>query len=435
MKSNINERVLLKQTLDEVFEDHSSPSNLLDRLYQNEKDSLPEGFLDKANPREPDDILVIRGTKSRFDRRTWKEDLQLTDEAFHQEDFADPPDGEVSLPEFKDLLSDDHQSIVSHEYGDCPACEGAPEKHCNSCDGDGVVTCEACTGNGTIDCSECGGAGSQDCPGCQGTGKNTCASCDGDGERLVESSCPNCSDGTIRTKETCAQCQGDGTVLKQGEEISCPRCSNGWFSTSGVVAVENVCPECSGRGAIRRRTTCSDCAGSGSLGCNRCESLGTIGCEECGETGAVSCGQCNGQGRCACEDCQDGTIECSLCEGTSEIHSLVVRHTKIAAKPSDVKVGNLPHGISNPDWESIEPLYLEYETKNGATVPVEPESIDLDSIEDGSYVRIDIRYAAIRQVKYDHSERNFRVMEMGGTLYYDRIPERKGLIGRIKGWL
>ena len=427
--------LLLGRPLEELFDAHSSPTEILSRLEAEQRDELPEDFLSVAAPREPDDLVAIRGTKTEaFDRRSWKEEATWRDEEFHRMEFADPPSGTISTTEFEDVLETEHRSIISHEYGTCPECDGSPESDCERCGGDATLECDDCRGVGSNPCTECEGAGEITCPTCEGEQHLPCETCDGDGELLVEDDCPNCTDGVIRVKETCSKCQGEGKVMKDGEEVPCSRCSGGWFSSGGVVSVENTCSACGGRGGTRRRTTCPDCGGSQVRECEECRTTGSVRCDRCDGDETVACDPCDGSGSLPCPDCGEGTVICSVCEGDREVHTVVFRHTVIRPDSADIALGKLPNGIANPDWETHEPTYLELERRAGTTVATPTTEIDVDRIEDGQYVRVDSRYVTIRSVTYDYGERNFTVREMNGDLYYTRYPEREppGLFDRIR---
>ncbi|SEP65012.1 variable surface family protein [Natrinema salaciae] len=435
MSSQLNGDLLLGQSRNELFETHSSPTEILARLEAERSEELPDNFLEEATPREPNDILVLRGTAAEgFNRRSWKEEDELRDEDFHREEFIDPPAGTVSTGEFEDCLGKEFRSILAHDYGTCSECDGTPEWDCERCEGDAVIECDSCGGAGSKSCPDCRGAGEFTCSECEGQQDVSCDTCDGDGELTIEDDCPNCTDGVIRVKETCSQCQGEGKLMRGDERVSCSRCSGGWFSSGGVVAVKNTCPECRGRGATRRRTTCHDCGGSQRQACGECSGTGSLPCETCAKVGHVACKSCDGSGERSCPDCPDGTVTCSVCEGDRETHSIAVRRTTIRPDTADVTVGQLPHGITNPDWVRSEPVYLEVETRAGTTAAREATEIDIDRVGDGTYVRSELRYVAIRELTYDYGEQNFRVRELNDEIHYTRYPEPEapGLIDRVR---
>lgn len=435
MSSSLNVDLLLGQSRNELFDTHSSPTGILARLEAERGEELPNDFREEAIPREPNDILVLRGTVAEeFNRRSWKEEDELRDEDFHREEFIDPPAGTVSTAAFEDYLGKELRSILTHDYGSCSECNGTPKWDCERCDGDAVIECDRCGGAGSKSCSDCRGEGDFTCPDCEGRQYVSCDTCDGDGDLTIENDCPNCTDGVIRVKETCAQCQGEGKLMKGEEQVPCSRCSGGWFSSGGVVAVTNTCPECSGRGATRSRTTCHDCGGSQRQECGECSATGSLRCETCAGNGHITCTPCDGSGEQSCPDCSDGTVTCSVCNGDRETHSIVFRHTVIRPDTADVTIGELPHGITNPDWVKPEPIHLEVETRAGTEAATEATEIDMERIEDGQYIRSELRYVTIREVTYDYGEQNFRIRELNDEIHYTRYPEPEapGLVDRVR---
>lgn len=426
---------IIDQSESELFKDHSSSTEILLQLEAEEVEEIPDDFLEEAIPREPNDILVLRGTKAeRFNRRSWKEEKEYRDKDFHQGKFIDLPSNTISAAEFEDYLDRDLQSIITHDYGICSECNGTPESDCERCGGDTTINCNSCNSVGSKSCPECQGTGDLTCPECEGREYLPCATCDGEGDLTVEDVCPNCTDGIIQVNETCSKCQGEGKLLVDGEQISCSRCSSDWSTSSGVVAVKHTCSECGGRGATRRSTTCNDCGGSQRQECSRCSSSGHLLCGKCQGDGDVVCQPCDGNGERSCPDCADGTVICSVCDGDRETHSVVCRRTAIRPDNTDMNVGKLPHGITNPDWEKLDPTYFKIENRAETPVTTKTTEINIDQIEEGQYIRYEVRYVTVREVTYDYGEQNFRVRELNGDIHYTRHPEPEdpGLFDRVR---
>lgn len=433
MRVHPTRELLLQSPPNEVFEDYSSPSELLVRLHEREAENLPEEFFDVACLREPEDNIVFKVTDAEFDVRTWREEEELRDEDFHQESFSDIPNGTVPVAEFEDIIDKEHRSIVSHEYGACSNCNDTPEWECRRCEGKEILECEECSGAGSSPCSECED-GDVVCPECGGDSSLPCGHCDGGGSLVVEDGCPNCSGGVIQVEETCSQCQGKGKIREGDEYISCPHCSSGFLSTGGNVNVDKICPECQGRGGTRRRVTCPDCEGRQTQDCNECDTTGLIPCHSCSGRGHIPCTRCEETGVNDCPNCDEGITTCECCEGDGKTHSIVIRRTFIRADENEHKHGKMPYGIDDPPWQEVEPFYLEFETKAGTTIPAATTEIDIDAIDDDTYVRLHTRFVAVREVTYDYGEQNFTVREADGNLYYSRYPEPEspGLFEKIR---
>lgn len=439
MNPQVEAGLLIRQSKDEVFESHSSPEEILAKLVDELDGELPEEFLDHAIPRDPEDTLVVEGKFETFKYRSWSENAEYRDAEFAQQGFAELPNGTVSVAEFRDLVGTDHRGILSHEFGVCSDCEGDPVTTCSVCTGTAILECTRCDGQGCETCSTCSGTDEIECSDCEGTGQLACDTCEETGEVVSSKSCLNCSgEGVIRARETCSECQGKGKIYVDGSKQSCPRCSTGFFSGTGDVAVENTCPECGGTGSRRRHVTCEECEGQGSIPCGSCSATGCMMCSEC-DTGTIQCAPCSGSGETACDVCSDGTRTCSTCEGDGETHSVVIGQTKIASDVHRPNINELPYGIDEPAWSSVEPVVHEFERKAGTTVLVEPTEIDLSKLDgdEERYVRVSSRYTSVRTLTYDYDEQNFSVHEMDGDLYYNRHPEpdRPGLFDRVRGWL
>lgn len=113
--------------------------------------------------------------------------------------------------------------------------------------------------------------------------------------------------GTHR-RSTCTNCPGSG-------QIPCPECgSDGRLD----------CPECEGSGRQEHLRDCAACDGSGWTGENQTDS-----CDRCGGSGSEtireSCDNCNGSGKVTCPTCRgDGNVVCQVCEGEGVTHKLDV---------------------------------------------------------------------------------------------------------------
>ena len=111
-----------------------------------------------------------------------------------------------------------------------------------------------------------------------------CSSCDGDGE--FSGDCSDCYGGTVN----CSECSGIG-------RHACNRCKGGLVNTS-------KCEECGGSGRIKkavRTTMCKSCNGNGVKG--------------------DTCEYCEGTGISKCTSCNDGKVNCKICDGEGEFNN------------------------------------------------------------------------------------------------------------------
>lgn len=459
MSSSSGIEIFLNRSEDQLA-DHSSPIELLKRLESDIEGSLPAGFFEEVSPREPEDTLIIRGKFKQTSKSEWTEEAELRDRDFQRSEFSDLPEGSIPIEKFSEVMNKEYNSIISHQYDHCSECAGDPESVCDECDGDTTYECDTCSdgyepctdcnGEGENPCNRCNATGEVTCPTCDGTPHSSCDSCGGNGSKTIEESCPNCSLGTISVEETCSQCQGQGSIKEDGEFKSCPRCSGIVFTGNGKVEVEKTCPQCSGRGSTRRNITCDecngtgewecrDCSATGSVGCSACEGREVIVCDGCQGDGEIVCTDCNGSGDHSCEQCQDGIRVCSVCGGDGETHKVEFRRTTIMWKTSEKFSADLPYGVENPNWRNVEPHIVAHRTSDQEATVRGPSTIDVEKIGSAVYEKIDVKYALARTLTYDYGERNFRIREVNGSIYYTDYPSSKkstsggtGLFGKLK---
>lgn len=131
------------------------------------------------------------------------------------------------------------------------------------------------------------------CKDCQGIGRQTCATCRG----LCRTKCrqTGCDGGWIIKKST--NVLTPKTALRQ--RTPCPSCQGtGWTACSGCRGSGAVaCAACQGSGQPPR---CTRCGGEGTAICTRCRGAGRVGkvaCESCGGVGQTLCTSCYGEGR------------------------------------------------------------------------------------------------------------------------------------------
>lgn len=123
-----------------------------------------------------------------------------------------------------------------------------------------------------------------------------------------------------------------------------------------------------------------------------------------------------------------------MCDGDGETHKIVFRRTSVSWDKDKIKAAGFPHGIENPSWITQDPRLIKLENRAGTEISITPDEIDMDDIESSDYYLIDIDYTTIREMTYDYGERNFRVREMDGSIYYTRYPEpeKKGLFRKLR---
>lgn len=436
---HLDPELLFEGGAEEMEERLPDPESIVADLYAEREAGLPEDFFDAVELREPEDFITFRGTyATAFDRRSWTEERELPDEAFHSQEYVDPPTGTLQIAEFEDFLDEEQLSIESHQFGVCSACDGESDWVCEQCDGTERLGCDRCSETGRVDCEECDGDARVTCPDCEWDGETRCDTCEGEGQRLVKQSCPNCTNGTIRTKETCSRCQGSGKIEVDGEEEkNCPRCSSSMYSR-GTVKVDSACPECKGNGTTSHRTACENCETTGRVTCDTCEHSGTVRCDDCNGEGKTNCDDCGGSGEQPCERCTDGRVTCDVCEGDGETHQLEVRRTVFRPDSQEMPSDDLPYGIDDPEWTNREPFYQTEVTRGDANAVEEATDVDIDQLLDGEYTRIDVEYVIGREVTYDYHDQNFSVRAVDDDVFYTRYPEPEpeatgGLIATIKG--
>lgn len=451
--------VFLNQSEDQL-EECSSTIEMLERLEDEIEGDFPDGFFEEVSPRDPSDVVILRGSVKQTNKSEWKDESELRDIDFHRSEFSELPEGSIPVDEFSDITHNKYNSIVSQKYDSCSECAGNPESVCDTCDGDTTYDCERCNngykpcaecnGDGTNSCDRCTATGEIMCSTCEGTPHSACDSCDGTGSKTIQEACPNCSLGKISVKETCSQCQGQGAIKEDGEFTNCPRCSGVLFGGNGKVRVEKTCTQCSGKGSTRRNITCDECTGTGKWECPECSTTGSIRCpdcdgrevivcDSCGGDGEMACTNCNAHGEHNCEDCQDGIRVCSVCGGDGDTHNIVFRRTSVMWKQSENLPGRLPYGVENPDWIHVEPHIVAHRNTEKETTVCDPSTIDMELVGSSTYEKIDVKYVLARILTYDYGERNFTVREVNGSLYYSNYPSIKkdgsggnGLFSRLK---
>lgn len=141
----------------------------------------------------------------------------------------------------------------------------------------------------------------------------------------VEEICPECNGkGTIIS--CCSECNGEGSI-----NISCPDCIGKGHKTSYISGMRPTdCSTCGGSGKGPCQTCdgynrCNICNGRGSYQCTVCKGYGIvelewnnpdswIECSQCDGTGYAQCIACDGSGE--CYDCYNGISDCPICLGS-----------------------------------------------------------------------------------------------------------------------
>ncbi|WP_224268034.1 hypothetical protein [Haloprofundus salinisoli] len=383
------------------------PEDMVNLLADAESDALPEDFFTEVtNVRLHSDTVLLSLVDRQLKHLRYTEEVEQPDKAFVQMAFTERPDGHPETLEHRE-----YKTPTEHSFDICTTCEGSPVSDCSSCDATGTSECERCN-DGAVPCSPCEGTGALTCPVCKGDVTVECETCDGDGHLSQSVPCSSCdSSGSIRSRETCTNCQGKGSLTDaDGESVRCPNCRG-----RSTVSVTRACTSCNGAGEQTIQSGCPDCA-MGRVDCEECDD-GEVWCRICEESGTRECSDCEGTTEVSCRSCDGiGTLTCETCTGDGETHQYVLVHDAYTVKTEETQFGSLPHGIEAAEWEEFDAC-----------------SIDAD---DGTVRReVTPSVAAIREVRYDYGEQTFNLRQMGGELYYTRLPEPKseGLFSRLRG--
>jgi len=162
-----------------------------------------------------------------------------------------------------------------------------------------------------------------------------------DGVLLDKSSADEYEVPDTHRRSTCTNCPGSG-------QVSCPECGS---------AGQIDCPECGGSGRQEISRDCASCDGSGWIDEDQ-----TDRCDRCGGSGSEiveeECDHCNGSGKVTCGSCDGGgNVVCQVCEGEGITHKLdvlmrdcsyeeTISHSTI--NPPDTAADGVPeHSIEN----------------------------------------------------------------------------------------
>ncbi|WP_224333836.1 hypothetical protein [Haloprofundus halobius] len=394
------------RTREELTAHHDRPEDLVNLLAEELGNDLPEDFLTEVtNVRLHSDTILLSLADRQLKHLRYTEEIEQSDEAFVRMDFTERPDGHPDEFEHREF-----KTPTEHAFDTCTACEGSPISDCSCCDATGISECERCD-DGAVPCRSCEGTGSLMCPVCKGDVTVDCETCDGDGHLSRSVPCSPCnSSGSVMSRESCTNCQGKGSLTDaEGESVRCPNCRG-----RSTVSVTRTCTSCNGAGQQTIQSGCPDCA-MGRVDCPECDD-GEVWCRVCEESGTRECPDCGGTTEISCQNCDGaGTLTCDICEGDGETHQYVLAHDAYTVKKGGHQFGSLPHGIEAADWVEYDACRIEPEDK-----------VVLREVVPSA--------AAIREVRYDYGEQTFNLRQMGGELYYTRIPEptREGIFSRLR---
>ena len=204
----------------------------------------------------------------------------------------------------------------------CPRCEGLGEQTCDTCDNEHTITCPVCEDIGTITCLTCSDRRRVPCPSCRGERHYICNTCN-DGWLPCETT-QQCSTCRGTGWDDCLWCSGVGSTEKEHSETRWHFVTRRLgFDDNGVPIEEHYkvpythewsetvpCSSCGARGG----ETCSRC-NNGTVQCSTCDGEGQKRCSVCDGDGLVDCRKCRGSGEITCRKCRGKPIRCPKCKG------------------------------------------------------------------------------------------------------------------------